>query len=99
MWRWRKIRRADISQELRDELEQFGETVIAGALVLSPAGVTTQTSLYSLVSHHRDDALRWLTEKRDVAERREQRLETVEIAVLIFVILGVIVDVMLLLRH
>lgn len=111
MWWWRKIRRADISQALRDELEMFGETVIAGALTMTydepdqPKGVVlvrihgfsfTRSRLYELVSAHRDEALAWLREKRDMAERKEQRGETVEIAILVFVLLGVLADFMLL---
>ena len=34
----------------------------------------------------------WLTERGDYHEKREQRLETVEWAILIFVILGVVAD-------
>jgi hypothetical protein len=29
MWWWRKVRRADISQEDRDRFERYGETVVA----------------------------------------------------------------------
>jgi hypothetical protein len=41
-------------------------------------------------------AREWLTERADSHERREQRLETIEWAILIFVVLAVIVDVVLL---
>lgn len=44
-------------------------------------------------------ATAWLTERADLAERREDRLETVEWAVLIFVAVGVIADVLLVLQH
>jgi hypothetical protein len=48
----------------------------------------------------RDDnaATAWLTERADLAERTEDRIETVEWAVLIFVAVGVIVDVLLVLH-
>jgi hypothetical protein len=71
MWWWRKVRRADISQALRDELEMFGETVIAGAVTMTynepdhPEGVVlvrtsdaftfTRSRLYELVSTHRKE--------------------------------------------
>jgi hypothetical protein len=95
MWWLRKVRRANISQELRDDLERFGETVIAGALVLGPHS-SDDKPLYALVNNHQPESLAWLTERRDIAERKEQRVETVEVAVLIFVVVGVIVDVLLL---
>jgi hypothetical protein len=112
MWWWRKIRQADISQALRDEFELFGESVIAGAVTMTynepdhPEGVVmvrtpdaftfTYSRLHELVSTHRKEALAWLRERRDVAERKEQRGETVEIAILIFVTLGVFADFMVL---
>jgi hypothetical protein len=37
-------------------------------------------------------ALDWLTERQDIHERGEDRLETVEWAILIFVVVGVIVE-------
>lgn len=40
----------------------------------------------------------WLTERADLTERREARLETVEWAVLIFVAIGVVADIVLLLH-
>lgn len=46
-----------------------------------------------------DAATAWLTERADLRERREDRIEMVEWAVLIFVVLGVIVDIALLFRH
>ena len=44
------------------------------------------------------DALPWLTEQVDQHERREDRLETVEWAILIFVVVGVAVDLFLLFK-
>ena len=90
MWWWRKVRRANISQGLRDELERWGETVVVSALVLAPA--MPSSPLHSLATVHRNDTLEWLTERRDLTERREQRLETFEIGVLVFVVLGVVLD-------
>jgi hypothetical protein len=37
--------------------------------------------------------MEWLTERRDIHERREQRLETAEWAILIWVVVGVIADI------
>jgi hypothetical protein len=41
----------------------------------------------------RPEVLAWLQERRDIATRHEDRLETVEWAILIFVTVGVILDV------
>jgi len=93
-WRWRKVRPANIPADLRDELERYGELAVATALA---RGFDVPTSpMFTLVRDRRDDTLAWLTERRDIAERKEQRLETVEWAILIFLIVGVTVDVLLL---
>jgi hypothetical protein len=44
-------------------------------------------------------AYRNKTERADLAERRENRLEAVEWAVLIFVVVGVVADILLVLHH
>jgi hypothetical protein len=41
------------------------------------------------------EALAWLTERRDIHERKEDRLETVEWAILVFVIVGVLADILI----
>ena len=41
MWWWRKVRRADIPNDLRNKFEQFGETVVAMSL---RTGVTRDSS-------------------------------------------------------
>jgi hypothetical protein len=48
--------------------------------------------LAGLLQNQWKAALEWLTERRDIHERREDRLETVEWAILIFVIVGVLAD-------
>lgn len=101
-WWWRKVRYADISQDLRNSLERYGENVVSFALGagVSPGshGISmgnaspTDITLQLLIQKNRDHVLAWLTERRDLAEKREQRVETLEWAVLAFVILGVITD-------
>ena len=91
MWWWRKVTRAKISPDLRKEFELYGETVIA--LPISnpdiPSGIGPVASLLrSNFSAARD----WLSEQRDIHARREHRLETVEWAILIAVIVGVLAD-------
>jgi hypothetical protein len=106
MWCWRKVRRAHISQEDRDKFERYGETVVA---LLVGSELTDQpdehTSIvvggFMLKKHivNADEAAAWLTERADLAERREDRLETVEWAVLIFVAVGVAADIALVLQR
>jgi hypothetical protein len=97
VWWWRKVRRADIPAELRDRFELFGENVMAhavGAGELSSKGV----ELDGLLRMKRGEIVAWLLERRDIAERHEDRVETVEWAILIFVVAGVVLDVLLLTR-
>jgi hypothetical protein len=88
---WRKVRRANIPDTLRDQLEQAGETVVAMMLA---SGITAQYSgpLVGVLQTQWEGALAWLTERRDIQERREDRLEMVEWAILIFVVVGVLAD-------
>jgi hypothetical protein len=49
--------------------------------------------LKDLLALKRREMMEWLRERRDLVERREQRLETSEWAILIFVVVGVAADV------
>jgi len=91
MWWWRKVRPAGISDDLRKQLERYGETIIAHALATAPMGLYGGP-LYGLLQREHQAALDWLTERRDIHQRREDRLEMVEWAILIFVVVGVIVE-------
>lgn len=95
---WRRVRRAKIPQMLRDEFEQYGEAVIVGALtsIIDGASTPMQALILKWRDQCREEALAWLTERRDIHEQHEQRLETVEWAILIFVMVGVMVDLLLL---
>jgi hypothetical protein len=61
MWRWRKVRRPDIPQELHNRFEQLGEIVLAHA-VATASRVTPPMApeLSSILENHRDDLLAWL---------------------------------------
>ena len=98
MWWWPKVRSANIDKDKRDEFGQRGEFIIAMILTggLSPRAEKLQRFYNDL--DIQKDALAWLTERYDSRERHERRLETVEWAILIFVFLGVIVEVMQLLK-
>lgn len=100
LWWWRKIRPAKIPQAERDLFERFGEFVIGSVLA---GGFTPSHDdlipLYQKTNRAQQDYARdWLTERSDAHEQREQRVETVDWAILLFVILGVILDVVLV-RH
>lgn len=104
-WRWRKVHRANIPLAERVLFERYGETVVAlllaSELTENPEthGITIGGFILKKVIVDIDAASAWLTERADLAERREDRLETVEWAVLIFVVVGVIADVLLVLHH
>jgi hypothetical protein len=90
LW-WRKVRKANIPQTDRDIFERFGEPVIGFVL----AGRSMELHAIYREPTKQDYARDWLTERSDLRELRENRVEAVEWAVLLFVILGVILDVML----
>ena len=91
MWWWRKVRRAPISDDLRTQFERYGETVVAHVVAAAPTG-SDGGLLHELLNKQREAALDWLTERRDVDQRRQDRLETLEIAILVFLMLGVVFD-------
>jgi hypothetical protein len=97
MWWWHKVRRANISQELRERFEFYGETVIA--LVTEGAKVGGGSELMQLSLNHGPEIAAWLKERRDLHARREDRLETVEWAILIFVVVGVVADVLIVMHE
>jgi hypothetical protein len=92
MWWWRKVRVANIAPDLRRRFEAYGENVVALA-VANPEIAQGGGDLPNLVRMNYALAMDWLTERRDLHERREDRLETVEWAILIAVIVGVAADV------
>jgi hypothetical protein len=96
MW-LRKVRRANISKDLRTRFERFGEDVLAHALAVGSI-LTQGRELLNLIEGHREEVMEWLTERRDIHERREQRLETAEWAILVWVVVGVIADIIIVMR-
>jgi hypothetical protein len=85
---WRKVRRANIPKELRERFELFGETLVALAIESGDAN-RIGVELAALGQQKRQEIVEWLRERRDLAARREQRLETAEWAIVIFAIIGV----------
>jgi len=92
MWWWRRVRRADIPQELRERFELFGETLTALAIESGDAN-RIGAELAALGQQKRREIVEWLRERRDIAARHEARVETVEWAILIFVVIGVAADI------
>jgi hypothetical protein len=93
MWWWRKVRRADISKELRDRFEQYGEHALVMAITAPGSTLYAQgAEMVKLVQESRAQITAWLKERTDRTARREDRLETVEWAILIFAVAGVLTD-------
>jgi hypothetical protein len=71
MWRWRKVRYAQITPDRRTEFERYGELVLAHALATSSPVTPPAAELAQiLLPDYRRELLAWLTERRDIAERK-----------------------------
>jgi len=92
--RFRK-RCAKIDRSLRDQFEQFGEQVIAQALSVGmPVAMAAHPSqAQTLVYANTEHAKAWLTEKRDISECRETRVEMLEWAIFVFIAVEVVLQV------
>jgi hypothetical protein len=91
MWWWRKVNRANIAAELRDRFELYGEVVLANAVGAGEHS-SKGPELNALLKERQTEIVEWLREKRDEADRHADRLETVEWAILVAVIVGVVAD-------
>lgn len=100
MWWWQKIRPAKIPEADRRDFERFGETVV-GYAVLFGDRFPTSSPLYRVYTDYqtKTNAMDWLAERAHANARREERVEAVEWAVLIFVAVGVVADILLVLHH
>jgi len=97
LW-WRKVRGANIPDDLRTTFERYGEDVLAHAVAIGAASAGQGPELIELLQGKKREIFDWLTERRDIKERKEQRIETVEWAILVWVVLGVIADIILVIR-
>lgn len=93
MWWWHKVRKAQIRADARAEFERYGTPVIAHALAISGQSPGFPGHVVSYVTAHANDATAWLTEKRDIEARHADRIETLEWAILIFLVVGTIVEI------
>jgi hypothetical protein len=83
VWWWAKVRKAKIPNDQPETFERYGENVIG--MVLANGLNPGTGELYLIYSNHQRNARDWLTERSTWHERREDRLETLEWAILIFV--------------
>ena len=89
---WGRVRKAAIPLGDRDTFERYGETVMGILLTGGLNQIAEELiNIYGDKTKHpfvRD----WLTERSDLREGRERRMEFVEWAIFIFVVLGVVVE-------
>src|ERR1700752_3675557 len=84
MWRGREVRVAQISPDARTLFERYGEVVLAVGLgTLSPV-TPPVTELADLFNEDRPGLLEWITERRDIEERKADRTEARDVAILVF---------------
>jgi hypothetical protein len=90
---YRNVRKANIPKDHRDLFERYGETVIQLTITSghSPAS-TDLVPVYNDYKNARRHAEAWLSEMGDRRSNKEWRLEFVDWAILIFVIVGVFAD-------
>jgi hypothetical protein len=98
-WNWRKVRKAQISEADRDIFERYGESVVASILASNPSTTEIHAYIagqdYEPSSQGRRAAARdWLTECRDAHERREQRLESIEIGVVALITIEIVLSLL-----
>jgi hypothetical protein len=93
-----KVRKADIPTSERDLFERYGENVIG--LVLGGGFNPAAPDLHPVYADHptKIHARDWLTERGDLRERHESLTFWLEVGVLVFVILGVVIDALILRR-
>ena len=93
-----RVRNANIPPDERDLFESYGEHVIG--LILAGGFNPAAGDLHRVyaVSETKVHAKAWLRERGDLRERHETLTFWLEVGVLIFVILGVVVDTLLLLK-
>jgi len=101
-----KIRKAQIRDDLREQLELLGENVVALALGLDAmqggggfGPATAPTKAMMIVYQSQDAVAQWLREKRDEVEWHATRLEICEWAILLFVGLSVALEIRNIIAH
>jgi hypothetical protein len=92
MWWWHKIRRANIPTDVRPAFEETGHISVAAELAekFPPAKPILRDKYVD--GDIKKYGQEWIRERSDRDERHEDRVETVEWVILIFVVLGVVLD-------
>ena len=98
MWWWRRVRRANIPADVRQACEMFGPAVLSVAIAGHITSMSDGHDFYIFFRNNRAEILEWLREQREIQERRENRRETVEWAIMIFAASGVLTDLLMILR-
>lgn len=85
--RWTKVNRANIPEELRTDLERYGEAVVAQILgrPYTHSDTTPGVPKWAGDGGSRGQALDWLREQHNKEERHRDIGEAMEVAILIFV--------------
>jgi len=92
LWWWQKVRRADIAPDLRERFEFYGERLMTLAIEShDPNRIGAELS--DLGQNKRTEIIAWLQERRDLTVQQEDRLETVEWALLMFVFVSVVLEI------
>jgi len=84
--RWLRVRTAQITPEHRELFERYG---VMGAHPLLVSGTITYKGKEIHTDSFTEPILDWLTERFDVAERKDTWLFAMEVAIVIFVALEV----------
>jgi hypothetical protein len=92
---FRKVRYANIPAEHRDIFERYGEAVIQ--LMIAASHTPRAGELSAMYSNEPmiENAALWLTEQADKKANHEWRIEIVEWSILLFVVAGVVLDIIL----
>jgi hypothetical protein len=93
-----KVREAKLDPALREFFEQVGERLVSlGLAVEATQGKGDRmtpiapTNTMNVIYEHQDEASQWLTERRDMAERRETLIMLVRAAFLVFLFATVLI--------
>jgi type VI protein secretion system component VasF len=87
-----RVRYANIPRDLRDRFEQFGEDALTHALAVGVHSAPRE-ELADLLNNHRPEIWDWLTEKRDLTERRRRRLYVIAWLTLLAAVAAVLVGI------
>jgi hypothetical protein len=98
-----RVRRATIDENKRKEFERCGIQVVSLALALgsiTPGSKQFPTFILKMiVLGGQNEAAEWLREKRDEEECHATRIEIIEWAILVFLVLSVILEIMALIKN